>query len=339
MREHTNLRAFEDIEPGEIHQSGPYKVTREEILAFARMYDPQPFYLDDAAAEASVLGGLAASGWHTTAIGMFLYFHGFVKHVAGMGAQGVDEVRWLRPVKPGDELTLQISIPATRPSASRPDRGFISVVIDMRNGAGETVMTERFSMMVQRRGASQDIRPPLAPHLLQAGAPAGQPPANLKLCGFLDEAEIGTEFELGSQLFTPDSIIAFAQSFDPQYFHLDPERAKESHFGGLAASGWHTAALWMKNYIDARTRSAALRQSQGLPAAVPGPSPGFANMKWHRPVLAGETIGFQTKATGIRRLTRPGWGLLESFNTGRAADGAVVFSFEGRILWPFAPGV
>ncbi|MDR3460846.1 MAG: MaoC family dehydratase [Beijerinckiaceae bacterium] len=338
MSDPANLRVFEDIEPGETHQSGPYKVTREQILAFARMYDPQPFHLDDAAAEASVLGGLAASGWHTTAIGMYLYFHGFVKHVAGMGAPGVDEVRWLRPVKPDDELTLHVSIPTTRPSASRPDRGFISVEIDMRNGGGETVMTQRFSMMVQRRGAAQDIRPPLAPHLLQAPALVETPPPDPKLCGFLDEAEIGAEFELGSQTFAPDAIIAFAESFDPQYFHTDPERAKQSHFGGLAASGWHTAALWMKSYIDARDRSAALRRSQGLQVAVPGPSPGFANMKWLRPVLAGETIGYQTKVTGVRRLTRPGWGLIESLNTGRAADGALVFSFEGRILWPFAPG-
>jgi acyl dehydratase len=337
MDDRANLRYFEDIESGETHQSGTYKITREEILAFANMYDPQPFHLDDAAAEASVLGGLAASGWHTTAIGMYLFFHAFVKHVAGMGAPGVDEVRWLRPVRPADELTLNISIPATRLSASRPDRGFISVVLDLRNGTGETVMTERFSMMVQRRGAAQGIRAPLAPSAVQATVPDIPPPVDLKLSGFLNEAVIGAETALGSQLFTPDAIIAFAQKFDPQYFHTDPERAKESHFGGLVASGWQTSALWMKSYIDARDRSAVLRASQNMPVAIAGPSPGFANMKWLRPVTAGETISFYTKVTGTRPLARPGWGLLETFNTGLAGDGAVVFSFEGRILWPIAP--
>jgi acyl dehydratase len=138
-------------------------------------------------------------------------------------------------------------------------------------------------------------------------------------------------------LFTAEAIIAFAKEFDPQYFHTDPERARESHFGGLIASGWQTAALWMKHYIDARARSSALRSSQGMPAAVAGPSPGFANMKWTRPVRAGETINYRMKVTGTRPLARPGWGLLETFNTGVAADETVVFSFEGRILWPIAP--
>jgi acyl dehydratase len=336
MGDQANLRYFEDIEPGETHQSSPYKVTREAILAFASMYDPQPFHLDDAAAEASILDGLAASGWHTAGIGMYLYFHGLVKNIAGMGAPGVDEVRWLRPVRPDDELTLDISVPATRLSASRPDRGFISVVLDLRNGASETVMTERFSMLVQRRGAAQEIQAPLAPPPVEASVP-NPLPADLRLSGFLNEAVIGAETELGSQLFTPDAIMAFAQEFDPQYFHTDPERAKESHFGGLVASGWHTAALWMKSYIDARGRSAVLRASQDMPVAVPGPSPGFANMKWLRPVRAGETISFHTKITGTRPLARPGWGLLETFNAGQAADGTIVFSFEGRILWPIAP--
>lgn len=328
------MRYFEDIVPGESHEAGPYRITREDITSFARMYDPQPFHLDDAAAQASVLGGLASSGWHTTSIGMLLYYQGFVQHIAGMGAPGVDEVRWLRPVLVNDVLSMTISVPAARASNSKPDRGFISVVLDLRNQDGQTVMTERFSMMVQRRGTVQTGRPFVA---AAQPVPMGEPPVDLALCGFSDEMPVGAETALGAQIFTPEAVIAFAKQFDPQYFHTDPERAKESHFGGLVASGWQTSAMWMKSYIAARDRSAALRREKGLPVAIPGPSPGFTNLKWIRPVYAGETISFYTTLTGTRPLSRPGWCLLETANSGRAADGATVYSFDSRLLWPLAP--
>src|ERR1700712_5027688 len=106
----ADLRTFEDIEPGESVRSGPVAVTREAILAFAQIYDPQPFHLDEAAADESLLEGLAASGWHTTAMSMRLFYDGFVRHVASMGAPGIDEARWLRPVRPGDQLSLLLTV-------------------------------------------------------------------------------------------------------------------------------------------------------------------------------------------------------------------------------------
>lgn len=331
------LRYFEDIVPGEVVHAGPIEVTSDDIIAFAQMYDPQPFHLDETAAAASLLGGLAASGWHTVAIGMRLFWDGFVRHVASMGAPGVAEVRWTRPVRPGDALSLELTVGETRVSASRVDRGYVAVWLDVRNGGGETVMTWRFTFIVQRRDSRPVVAAASAIAVERQSEAPPPPAAEPMLTAFFDDVPIGHESILGTQHFTPELIVGYAKQFDPQYFHVDSEAAKTSHFGGLIASGWQTAAFWMKHYIDARQRSAQARSAAALPAAVGGPSPGFADMKWLRPVRAGETVTYAMATTGKRRTSRPGWGLITTHNTGRMADGTLVFAFEGRLLWPIAP--
>ncbi len=331
----ADLLHFEDIEPGTVLRSEPITVTREAIVAFATAYDPQPCHLDEAAGAASPLGGLAASGWHTTALGMRLYFDTFVGRIASMGAPGVDEVRWTRPVRPGDALHLVLTIGDKRPSGSRPDRGFVTTHLDLRDAAGETVMTQRNPVIVQRRGMPQQGTG-AAPAPSATDIPATpHPEADLMLAGPYDEVAVGHEGLLGTQPFTPEAITAFAALYDPQYFHLDAAAATRSHFGGLIASGWQTAAFWMKHYVAARQRSGEARAASGLPVAVGGPSPGFTAMKWLRPVRAGEAVTYRLAITG-KRATRSGWGLITTTSTGHAADGATIFSFEGRLLWPTA---
>lgn len=327
----TALRTFEDIAAGEVIRAGPIHVTREAIIAFAQMYDPQPFHLDEAAAARSLLGGLAASGWQTAAFGMRLFYDGFVSHIASMGSPGLDEVRWTRPVRPGDDLSLVLTTGETRASASKPDRGFVAVTLDIRNGAGETVMIQRCPVIVQRRGAVQ-----AGAGVAAARVPtiAALPPADPMLTAPYDDVAIGHESTFGTQLFTPELITGFAKLYDPQYFHLDAEAAKASHFGGLIASGWQTAAFWMKHYLGARQRSTEARTAMGLDAAVGGPSPGFTNLKWIRPVHAGTAITYGMTITGRRKTSRPGWGLISTSNTGRGADGTLAFSFDGKLLWP-----
>ena len=338
----ADLLHFEDIEPGTVLRSEPITVTREAIVAFATAYDPQPCHLDEAAGAASPLGGLAASGWHTTALGMRLYFDAFIGRIASMGSPGVDEVRWTRPVRPGDALHLVLTIGDKRLSGSRPDRGFVATHLDLR-AAGETVMTQRNPVIVQRRGVPQQGA---APDRSATGMPAKDTPAkdtpamahpepDLMLAGPYEEVAVGHESLLGTQLFTPEAITTFAALYDPQYFHLDAAAATRSHFGGLIASGWHTAAFWMKHYVAARRRSGEARTAAGLPVAVGGPSPGFTAMKWLRPVRAGETVTYRLAITG-KRTTRSGWGLITTASTGHAADGSTIFSFEGRLLWPAA---
>ena len=329
----TDPITYEDIEPGRIFHAGPFILTREAIIAFAQMYDPQPFHLDEAAAAHSLLGGLAASGWQTLGIAMRLLFDGFLKDAASMGAPGFDEVRWIRPVRPGDALSLVLTIGAKRDSASRPDRGFIELHMDLRNAADQSVMTQRGPVIVQKRGAVQQVRPrPKTPPVSAApGVTLGTDPM---LAATFEEVEIGHTSTFGTQLFTPELIIGYATFYDPQYFHLDAEAAKASHFGGLIASGWQTGAFWMKHYIAARTRSAEGRAAMGRPSAVGGPSPGFTNIKWLRPVYAGQSVTYGLEITGKRKIARAGWGLVATRNFGHGADGTPVFGFDGRMLWP-----
>jgi acyl dehydratase len=145
------MRYFEDFQPGEVHESGPYMVTREEIVAFAQQFDPQPFHVDEEAARRSIYGGIIASGWHTAAICHRLLVEGLLKNSAGMGSPGVDELRWLKPVRPGDALSIRIEVLSTTPSRSKPDRGAIRCRFEVRNQQGEVVMTELATALFARR--------------------------------------------------------------------------------------------------------------------------------------------------------------------------------------------
>ena len=136
-----SLLHWEDFAVGRVACYGPRTITREEILAFAAEFDPQPMHADEDAARATMLGGLAASGWHTCALAMRMMADGFVLKSASMGSPGVEEVRWLKPVRPGDMLTLRATVMEMRPSGSRPGMGFIKFGYEMLDQADAYVMT------------------------------------------------------------------------------------------------------------------------------------------------------------------------------------------------------
>jgi acyl dehydratase len=137
-------RYFEDFRAGEVIDLGQHTVTQDEIIAFARQFDPQPFHTDPVKARETVFGGLIASGWHTASLYMRLLVDGFVDKVASsMGSPGVDKIEWLKPVRPGDTLRGRVTIVETTPSKSRPDRGTLRTLGEMINQKGETVMTIR----------------------------------------------------------------------------------------------------------------------------------------------------------------------------------------------------
>ena len=144
---------WEDFAKGSVAEYGPRLITREEILAFANEFDPQPHHLDEEAARATLLGGLAASGWHTCCLMMRMIADGFILDSSSMGAPGVEEVRWLAPVQPGDSLTVRATVLETRASNSRPDMGLTSFRFDVLNQAGTVVMELITTMMFGRRGA------------------------------------------------------------------------------------------------------------------------------------------------------------------------------------------
>jgi acyl dehydratase len=147
------MRYFEDFEAGQELPFGPHTVTRAEIIAFAAEFDPQPFHLDERAAAETMLGGLAASGWHTCALFMRMLYDGWVTNSASMGSPGVDTLKWLRPVRPGDTLSGRSVVLEVRVSKSKPDRGFIKFRHEVVNERGEQVMMLENPVMVQRRAS------------------------------------------------------------------------------------------------------------------------------------------------------------------------------------------
>lgn len=134
-------RWFEDYVPGEVHETGTIGVDEAEVLAFGRRFDPQVFHTDPAAARETEYGGLIASGWHTAALMMRLYTDHYLSRVATLVSPGVEELRWLLPVRPSDTLSLRVTVVEARPSRSKPDRGIVRSSVEVLNQRREVVMT------------------------------------------------------------------------------------------------------------------------------------------------------------------------------------------------------
>lgn len=144
---------FEDFPPGRFGTFGPRRVTRDEIIAFASEYDPQPMHLDEEAAKASMLKGLSGSGWHLCSLTMRMMFDGFIGRTASLGSPGVNELRWLAPLRPDDELTLDIDVAEARVSKSRPETGIVTFKGVVRNASGVTLCEMVSPIIIRRREA------------------------------------------------------------------------------------------------------------------------------------------------------------------------------------------
>jgi acyl dehydratase len=142
---------FEDFEVGRTIEVGKRTVSEEEIVEFATQFDPQPFHVDKDAAAKSIYGGIIASGWHTCSMMMRLMVDGFLKGAASMGSPGVDEVRWIKPVRGGDTLTVTTTALEKRESTSKPDRGVVVTKWEARNQHGEVVATIKGMGMFKRK--------------------------------------------------------------------------------------------------------------------------------------------------------------------------------------------
>jgi acyl dehydratase len=150
---------LEDFAPGQVRESPTRTLTKDEIIAFARDYDPQPFHTDEQAAKASVFGGLIASGWQTVGIMMRLLWDTFLKDTSSLGSPGSDEIRWLKPVRPGDTLRARFTIVDVTPSRSKRDRGIVRTFTEVLNQHDEIVMTHRGMGMFGRRPPHTRVTP------------------------------------------------------------------------------------------------------------------------------------------------------------------------------------
>jgi acyl dehydratase len=144
-------RYFEDYVEGDVHRFGSLLVEADEIVAFAKRYDPQAFHTDPEAAKKTQFGGLIASGWHTCGLMMRLYAEHYLTHNASLASPGLDELRWLKPVRPGDRLSVQVTVLKAAPSKSKPDRGAVTSFVEVFNQDGEVVMTMKPVNIIARR--------------------------------------------------------------------------------------------------------------------------------------------------------------------------------------------
>jgi acyl dehydratase len=144
-------RTWEDFKTGDVAVYGPRVITREEIVAFAAEFDLQPMHMDEAAASATLLGGLAASGWHGCALMMRMIADGFLLDSTSMGSPGIEEVRWLRPLRPGTQLRLRVTVLDSRASKSRPDMGLTRMHYELIDAADTVITSMTSTMMFGRR--------------------------------------------------------------------------------------------------------------------------------------------------------------------------------------------
>jgi acyl dehydratase len=147
------MRYFEDFRVGEVIEGGERTISRDEIVAFAREFDPQPFHTDEAAARQTMYGGLIASGWHSGSLMMRLFYESLIGDSASMGSPGIDELRWLKPVRPGDTLRLRTTVLEVIESRSKPDRGLVRTFCELLNQDGEVVMSIKPVNFFRRRPA------------------------------------------------------------------------------------------------------------------------------------------------------------------------------------------
>lgn len=150
---------------------------------------------------------------------------------------------------------------------------------------------------------------------------------------YFEDIRIGDKSELGRHTFTAEDIRSFAERYDPQPFHLDEEAAARSHFGGLVASGWHTGSVCIRLIIRKRLREEEAMRARGEPIGRSGPSPGFRELKWLKPVYAGDTITYASEVIETREVqSRPDKGLMFARNTGTNQAGELVFSFISAVF-------
>lgn len=327
---------FEDLAVGQRFDCGESGVSAEEITDFAKRYDPQAFHLDEAAAKRSLLGGLAASGWHVTGLMMRMFCDSVLRRAAGAGSPGAEEVAWRAPLRPQAPVSLTVEVVSARPSTSRPWLGVVGFAAVLSGDAG-VICRQRFTGLIGRRGMAPPRRMGLArsfPATPTAHIEWGSPDSTVAW-GAPEAIVFDRPIALGPVKFTEAEIIGFAQAFDPQPFHLDRAAAEQSVFGGLAASGWHVAACWMQRFVAAKQRVLDAIPAAERAAAEErwGPSPGIADLAWRRPVMLGDVLQYFTTPKSLRPLrSKPGWALLSSDNFAVNQRGETPLRFTGRVL-------
>lgn len=300
---------YEDFPVGKSFAFGRLEVSETLIAAYRDAFDPRR----DAAA--------AASPWQVGALLMRLNYDGWMHQAAARGAPGVDELRWIEPVRAGHALTVRASVLNARVSRSRLEIGLVQFRYDaMAEGVG-LVLSQTNSVLLSRRAheAGTLARPGKAPE------PQPQPPSSAAraMPAHWTDLAVGQRIALGATDFTAGGIVAFARTYDPQPFHVDEAAARRGPFGALAASGWHTAASWMRAFVDAcRGGTVASGRIQSV-----------SGLRWARPVYAGDRIAWDFTPIDVAT-SADGGAIVTSRNSGVNQDGVTVYDFTMRMAMP-----
>lgn len=321
---------FEDFQPGEIRTYGDYSIDESELLAFAAAYDPQPFHLDREAAKDGIFSGLAASGWHICSALMRMMIDDWLGHSSMIAGIGIEDNRWLAPVRPGDRLTAHTTTLEKVDLRSRPGAGVVKVQTALRNQNGVEVMRQTLSNLFARR---EPLKAPPSDSSRRSARPQADPlveriddPAAALTDDFAC-ARIGAWADLGETEFTADFIREYALKYDPAPFHVDEEAGRAHALGAMSAAGLHTASCWMHHFIAARRRLGGGRLQDRA-------SPGFRDMLWRRPVLVGDRIAFSTQVIAKRETSKSGLCLVTSRNLGVNQRGETALDFIASVFVP-----
>ena len=321
---------FEDFALGETRTYGAYRFTEEAIVAFAAEYDAQTFHMDAELAKHTLLGGLAASGWHTCSALMRMMVDDWLGASACRAGSGIEDNRWLAPVRPGDILSATTATLDKTDLRSRLDAGIVRYETILRNQDGIEVMRQTGSTLFARREPLKAPPSPAAPR--RAAAPEPLPRIDDRFAALPDSygrAQIGAYADLGEKTFSAAYIRAYAEEFDPFPFHMDEAEGKEHVLGAMSAAGLQTACCWMRQFIALRREAAG--------GEVPSrASPGFANLVWRKPVLVGDCIRFSTQVIAKRPTSKPGLGLVQSLNRAVNQRGELVMDFTAAVITPIA---
>jgi acyl dehydratase len=342
-----NRLHHEDLVVGTAVDCGSKTVLKDEIIAFGRAWDPQPLHVDEEAAKATLVGGLCASGWHTCCIMMRLVADGMLNRVASLGAPGLDEGRWMVPVRPGDVVSCRYTVLEKRDLRSRPQVGIAKALVELFNQNGEAVANWRTNQLTRRRHPGATADAPAAEREPQGDVRQGDvrqgdvrlwesAGGSVSLARpdlYFEDRQVGELTDFGSHTFAREEIVAFAGAFDPQPFHLDEAAAKASLFGALCASGWHTVLFGVRGHIRSRLEGNRQARAQGIKLAAYGPSPGFRGISWFSPVYVGDTLTYRGRlAAKIDLKSRPGRGLIATEIEARNQKGESVLRLTSQIL-------
>lgn len=309
---------FEDFPVGKSFDFGHYEVSEAEITSFGKAFDPPaphngPLTLQGGA-EAT------ASPWQVCAILMRLNYDGWMIRAAARGAPGVDEVRWLQPVRAGLVLSGRACVLNARISHSKPDIGFVQFRYETIADHIGPVMVQTNYVMLARRVTNSS---PVFVRAERKDPELAAPPlaTTNEIPEHWTENAVGKSIEIGATEFNAGSIVEFARAYDPQPFHVDETAAKNGPFGALAASGWHTASSWMRAFV------VACRKKHAGPEKLIS----ISDLRWLRPVCVGDRIAWYFMPIAISA-SETGGMIVTSRNSGTNQNGVKVYEFTAKML-------